>query len=354
MKNFYLVLISVFVVVALTSCGGAVSDQSLPIESMIAEMRDNDAFIQVDWIEIGEFTGDRFGRGELSVVVYVIRQDGRSLQLVMPDKGSYSIPSSNRIELAEFGVMIENVTPGESILLYLFAFDRDAIEVSHNQQTAEALDEGRDVLAGGFSTGLLSGRTISQTGIRTFILTEVSEDVRKWWGRADFLGGNVWVVEPASDWIGGKAYSGSSDNDNLDAQIIITAAADFKFTDATPTTVPTLMSTPVVPVLIEITPQPTYIIGESFECEDAFEPRLEIGGYAKVVVYQVTVRRMAGLYAAPLNYFARDRILLVEDGPVCLDGLYWWKVESEALDYGGWVAEADDENYFLEPSTLDE
>ena len=85
------------------------------------------------------------------------------------------------------------------------------------------------------------------------------------------------------------------------------------------------------------------------ECNALFPPRLSIGRNAKVIVFQVTVRYQPNMNASKVNYYARDRILEVIDGPVCSDNYYWWNLYSAELEYGGWVVEADDENYYLAP-----
>ncbi len=85
------------------------------------------------------------------------------------------------------------------------------------------------------------------------------------------------------------------------------------------------------------------------ECSEAFSPRLTIGRTAQVVVFQVTVRTAPGQYSSKVNYLAKNRVVLVLDGPRCAGGWWWWEIYSDELEYGGWVAEADEENYYLSP-----
>jgi hypothetical protein len=41
----------------------------------------------------------------------------------------------------------------------------------------------------------------------------------------------------------------------------------------------------------------------------------------------------------------------VIDGPVCADGIVWWKVELSSIpDGSGWTAEGDDPTFFLVPA----
>ena len=43
-------------------------------------------------------------------------------------------------------------------------------------------------------------------------------------------------------------------------------------------------------------------------------------------------------------------VVRVVEGPVCADGLVFWKIESAAIDAGsGWTAEGDGKEYYLEP-----
>jgi hypothetical protein len=86
-------------------------------------------------------------------------------------------------------------------------------------------------------------------------------------------------------------------------------------------------------------------------CKPTFPARLNVGGQATVVVFQVKVRTEPGVGASLVEqkYFKRDRVLEVLEGPACKDGWLWWHVYSDELGYDGWVAEADHENYFLSP-----
>jgi hypothetical protein len=76
--------------------------------------------------------------------------------------------------------------------------------------------------------------------------------------------------------------------------------------------------------------------------------RLEEGGEAKVVVYQVSLREQPGTDQPRLNVAAEGRILFILEGPICEDDGYWWYVQTELGEFG-WVLEGDAENYYLEP-----
>jgi len=107
-------------------------------------------------------------------------------------------------------------------------------------------------------------------------------------------------------------------------------------------------ATSYVPARPTSTTMPKTISSQS-ECNEIFPPRLRVGGMAKVIVWQVRARISPSKYASTVNYFAEGRILRVIDGPICSDGWYWWNLYSDELGYGGWVAEADEENYYVSP-----
>lgn len=44
-------------------------------------------------------------------------------------------------------------------------------------------------------------------------------------------------------------------------------------------------------------------------------------------------------------------VVKVLEGPVCADGLVFWRVESDSIPGGsGWTAEGDGQEYWLEPA----
>jgi hypothetical protein len=51
-----------------------------------------------------------------------------------------------------------------------------------------------------------------------------------------------------------------------------------------------------------------------------------------------------------IGSLAPGSVVKVLEGPVCADGLVFWKVESEAIPGGaGWTAEGDGSAHWLEP-----
>lgn len=90
-------------------------------------------------------------------------------------------------------------------------------------------------------------------------------------------------------------------------------------------------------------------LGTAAVCGSALPSRLTLDEPAQVIVFQVNLRSVPGLAGSPITQLARDRIVQVVDGPSCTDDLWWWEVFSEELGVKGWVAEADEEDYFLAP-----
>ena len=88
-------------------------------------------------------------------------------------------------------------------------------------------------------------------------------------------------------------------------------------------------------------------------CADSWS-RLYDGRYA-VVAGETDdppnrVRSSPDTNAEIISQLYAGDILLVSDGPICADGLVFWKVENKTIPGGvGWTAEGDGKEYFLEP-----
>jgi len=54
-------------------------------------------------------------------------------------------------------------------------------------------------------------------------------------------------------------------------------------------------------------------------------------------------------YGVQIHVVARNRMVTILEGPVCMNSQYYLQVRSE-LGTEGWVAEGDSEGYFLEPA----
>lgn len=80
-------------------------------------------------------------------------------------------------------------------------------------------------------------------------------------------------------------------------------------------------------------------------------PRLQVNGQAKLVdVSPNRVRSAPQKGDNIISQLAPGSVVKVLEGPVCSDGLVFWKVESDTIPGGvGWTAEGDGTEYWLEP-----
>jgi len=42
-------------------------------------------------------------------------------------------------------------------------------------------------------------------------------------------------------------------------------------------------------------------------------------------------------------------VMKIVDGPLCGSGMTWWKIDLRFSDLAGWVAEGDEQDYWLAP-----
>ncbi len=115
----------------------------------------------------------------------------------------------------------------------------------------------------------------------------------------------------------------------------------------TPTLRPTLTPTPTETFIPTITPSPTFGFDRS-QCPANLLPRLEVNARGRVLpggsstVYDQPVANSTALGEIPGGVS-----FTVLEGPVCTDNRIWWQVEYR--DITGWVIEAGNGEYFLEP-----
>ncbi len=102
---------------------------------------------------------------------------------------------------------------------------------------------------------------------------------------------------------------------------------------------------------------PGLIAPPQIDCGVAPPARLSVNGSARVTFTDGTalnVRTAPGgefLMQIPEGFTVQ-----VVDGPVCQNDFLWWdlRFESEGVTVGGWAAEGDNEDYYLEPITVNE
>jgi len=113
------------------------------------------------------------------------------------------------------------------------------------------------------------------------------------------------------------------------------------------------------PIPITDTPQPTpspFSFPATIEvpstCAGSPASRLILGERARVTEEDPTdlnVRSEPGanLENVPIGKLRVGDVVVVVDGPACADGYTWYEVDTG--DIRGWIAEGDDEAYYIEP-----
>ncbi|MBW4437425.1 MAG: PD40 domain-containing protein [Pleurocapsa minor GSE-CHR-MK-17-07R] len=87
-------------------------------------------------------------------------------------------------------------------------------------------------------------------------------------------------------------------------------------------------------------------------CPDAPAPRLVIGERGRVSSGQSNnIRDQAGLSGARIGQIPGEQEFAVLEGPVCLDGFNWWRVDYNGLI--GWMVEGQGNTYWTSPVVLD-
>lgn len=87
------------------------------------------------------------------------------------------------------------------------------------------------------------------------------------------------------------------------------------------------------------------------DCKKAYGGRLSQGDTAEIVVFQVAVRERPG---GPdgrqyLNVLADGQRIQILEGSTCVNGSYYVRIQSPIIDQIGWVAEGNNEQYYLIP-----
>lgn len=86
-------------------------------------------------------------------------------------------------------------------------------------------------------------------------------------------------------------------------------------------------------------------------CQDVQEPHLSIGDRARVANFNnglpVRLRVDPGLNGEFLESLETGTAVEIQAGPACIDGYWWWGIETNT-GLQGWAAGGDDEDYYLE------
>jgi hypothetical protein len=110
-----------------------------------------------------------------------------------------------------------------------------------------------------------------------------------------------------------------------------------------------------IPVVVNIGQQPLPTATPdtaNWSCTNTLPPRLQVEMRAMVSLdppLPNTVRRMPRIDGEKIGKIPAGQEVNVLAGPICADGYFWWNVYDRENTMGGWTAEGDDENYWLEP-----
>ncbi|MEL6403793.1 MAG: SH3 domain-containing protein [Chloroflexota bacterium] len=89
------------------------------------------------------------------------------------------------------------------------------------------------------------------------------------------------------------------------------------------------------------------ISAQTVSCVGLPESRLVIGEQAQIVISGSNLRFLPATTAQLLTIIPNGAIIPVLDGPSCTNGFAWWQVEYDGER--GWVAEGDNNAYYLAP-----
>jgi hypothetical protein len=87
-------------------------------------------------------------------------------------------------------------------------------------------------------------------------------------------------------------------------------------------------------------------------CGSALPSRLRVEAYAYVnpdPPLPNNLRSEAGQDNTLIGEIQPGQAMKILDGPICVDGGFWWKVSPLETDLVGWTTEGDDQNYWLLP-----
>lgn len=97
----------------------------------------------------------------------------------------------------------------------------------------------------------------------------------------------------------------------------------------------------------------TPIIRAFLPCEDAPYSRLQVGDKARTQKepgVPQRLRKEPGTEFERIAWIQPGETVLILEGPACVDGWVWWKVETLTGGYTGWAAEGDETEYWLFPA----
>jgi len=118
------------------------------------------------------------------------------------------------------------------------------------------------------------------------------------------------------------------------------------------TQAPTPTETPFPTLPLEPTLTNTAVPEGEVFCPNLLPSRLAVGVYAYVIPIPPLpsrVRTGAGLIYSAKGLAQPGAIMRVTAGPRCNGGQTWWKVDLQNSELAGWVAEGDNQDYWIAP-----
>jgi hypothetical protein len=114
------------------------------------------------------------------------------------------------------------------------------------------------------------------------------------------------------------------------------------------------VSTTTLPgaVILPEVPTSTKAAGKNEFCPGALPARLKVGGFAYINPNPPISNRVhigPGLGFVIKGLAPPGWVVQITDGPTCSAGQIWWRTQLLNSDLRGWIAEADNQQYWLVP-----
>ncbi|MEM9954585.1 MAG: hypothetical protein AAF846_23450 [Chloroflexota bacterium] len=136
--------------------------------------------------------------------------------------------------------------------------------------------------------------------------------------------------------------------------IFTTDSSNFRVIYITPVGATFQLASIATPNNTPIVSMPDSIQAPQSNCGTAPTPRLAIEQTARITFTDGTPLNLRADPAGTLlTQLDEGTIATVVEGPVCANGYFWWRLEFPSLGTisGGWAAEGDANDYYLEPFT---
>ncbi len=121
---------------------------------------------------------------------------------------------------------------------------------------------------------------------------------------------------------------------------------------ATATAESTIAASPTASLLAASATATKATVSTEVACAGALPTRLQVGSYAYVnpdPPLPNNLREGAGENNPLTGVIQPSQAMKILDGPQCVAGSLWWKVQTLETNLVGWTAEGDAQNYWLVP-----